>query len=110
MDGFWIQDPTADSNSASSEGIFVFTSSPGVAVGDSVLVSGTVNDFYPLATGETVSTTSNLSITEIGSPTTIVLSHGNALPAPEVITPTTLPSTYAPDLGGGNIESPSAPG
>jgi predicted extracellular nuclease len=74
--GFWIQDPTADSSSATSEGIFVFTSSPGVAVGDSVLVSGTVNDFYPLATGETVSTTSNLSITEIGSPTTIVLSHG----------------------------------
>jgi uncharacterized protein len=103
--GFWIQDPTADSSSATSEGIFVFTSSPGVAVGDSVLVSGTVNDFYPLATGETVSTTSNLSITEIGSPTTIVLSHGNALPAPEVIGPSTVPSTYAPDLGGGNIEA-----
>jgi predicted extracellular nuclease len=103
--GFWMQDPTADSSSATSEGIFVFTSSPGVAVGDSVLVSGTVNDFYPLATGETVSTTSNLSITEIGSATTIVLSHGNALPAPEVIGPSTMPSTYAPDLGGGNIEA-----
>jgi predicted extracellular nuclease len=82
----------------------VFTSSPGVAVGDSVLVSGTVNDFYPLNTGETVSTTSNLSITEIGSPTTIVLLHANALPAPAVITPTTVPSTYAPDLGGADIE------
>ena len=105
--GFFIQDPSPDSSSATSEGIFVFTSSPGVAVGDSVLVSGTVNDFYPLNTGETVSTTSNLSVTEIGSPTTIVLSHGNPLPAPEVITPTTLPSTYAPDLGGGNIESTS---
>jgi uncharacterized protein len=103
--GFFLQDPSPDSNSATSEGIFVFTSSPGVAVGDSVLVSGTVNDFYPLNTGETVSTTSNLSVTEIGSPTTIVLSHGNPLPAPEVITASTLPSTYAPDLGGGNIES-----
>jgi predicted extracellular nuclease len=104
--GFFIQDPTADSSAATSEGIFVFTSSaPTVAAGDSVLVSGTVNDFYPLATGETVSTTSNLSITEISSPTTIVLSHGNALPAAELITPTTVPSTYAPDLGGGNIES-----
>jgi uncharacterized protein len=105
--GFWIQDPSADSNSATSEGIFVFSSSPGVAVGDSVLVSGTVNDFYPLNTGETVSTTSNLSVTEIGSPTTIVLSHGNALPAPEVIGASTVPSTYAPDLGGGNIEATS---
>jgi predicted extracellular nuclease len=103
--GFFMQDPSADSSSATSEGIFVFSSSPGVAIGDSVLVSGTVNDFYPLNTGETVSTTSNLSVTEIGSPTTIVLSHGNALPAPEVITPTTLPSTYAPDLGGADIEA-----
>jgi uncharacterized protein len=105
--GFWIQDPSPDPNGATSEGIFVFTSSPGVTMGDSVLVSGTVNDFYPLASGETVSTTSNLSITEIGSPTTIVLSHGNALPAPEAIGPSTLPSIYAPDLGGGNIEATS---
>jgi len=106
--GFWIQDPSPDANGATSEGIFVFTSSsPTVSVGDSVLVSGTVNDFYPLNTGETVSTTSNLSVTEIGSPTTIVLSHGNPVPAPEVITPTTVPSTYAPDLGGGNIEATS---
>ncbi len=103
--GFWIQDPDPDSNPATSEGIFVFTSSPGVAVGDSVLVSGTVKDFYPLGSGETVSTTSNLSGTEIDSPTTSVLSHGNALPAPEMITPTSEPDTYAPDLGGGNIES-----
>jgi predicted extracellular nuclease len=104
--GFFLQDPAPDANSTTSEGIFVFTSSaPTVAVGDSVLVSGTVNDFYPLNTGETVSSTSNLSVTEIGSATTIVLSHGDPLPAPEVITPTTVPSTYAPDLGGANIES-----
>src|SRR6202000_3290462 len=86
--GYWIQDPEPDSDPATSEGIFVFTSSPGVAVGDSVLVSGTVKDFYPLASGETVSTTSNLSVTEIGTPSVIVLSHDNELPAPEVISPT----------------------
>jgi predicted extracellular nuclease len=78
--GFYIQDPTPDTNPATSEGILAFTSSPGVAVGDSVLVSGTVKDFYPLSSGETVTTTSNLSVTEIDTPTTIVLSHGNALP------------------------------
>jgi predicted extracellular nuclease len=44
-------------------------------------------------------------VTEIGTPTVIVLSHGNALPAPEVIGPSTVPDTYAPDLGGSNIES-----
>src|SRR6202012_5841705 len=50
-------------------------------------------------------TTAQLSVTEIDSPTAIVLSTGNALPAAEVISPTTVPDTYAPDLGGGNIES-----
>jgi predicted extracellular nuclease len=102
--GYWIQDPTPDANPATSEGIFVFTA-PTVAVGDSVLVSGKVSDFYPLSSGESLSSTSNLSITEIGTATTIKLSSGNALPAPLVILPTTVPDTYAPDLGGGNIES-----
>jgi hypothetical protein len=104
--GFWIQDPNPDADAATSEGVFVFTSStPTVAVGDSVLVSGKVSDFYPLSSGESLSTTSNLSITEIGSPDVTVLSHGNALPAPVVLGPDTVPDAYAPDLGGGNIES-----
>lgn len=102
--GFWLQDTTPDANAATSEGIFVFTSAPTVVAGDDVLVSGTVQDFYPLNSGETVSTTTNLSVTEISSPTTVVRSHGNLLPTPELITPTTVPDVYAPDLGGGNIE------
>ncbi len=104
--GFWIQDPNPDSNPATSEGIFVFTSSaPTVSAGDSVLVSGKVSEFYPLASGDTVATTSNLSITEIDDPSVITLSAGNPLPAPIVLDPATVPGTYAPDLGGGNIES-----
>jgi uncharacterized protein len=103
--GYWIQDPDPDSSAATSEGIFVFTSSPGVAVGDSVLVSGTVRDFYPLSSGDSVATTSNLSVTEIGTPSVIVRSHDDALPAPEVIGPSTVPDTYAPDLNGANIEA-----
>src|SRR6185437_7869260 len=104
--GYWIQDPNPDSNPATSEGIFVFTSSaPAVAPGDSVLVSGKVQEFYPLASGDTVATTSNLSITEIDQTSASVVSSGNALPAPIVLGPDTVPGTYAPDLGGGNIES-----
>ena len=104
--GYWIQDPDPDSDPATSEAVFVYTSSaPSVAVGDSVLVSGKVEQFYQLASGDTTSTTSNLSVTEIGSPTEVTLSSGNALPAAIVLTPTTVPDTYAPDLGGGNIES-----
>ncbi len=104
--GFWIQDPDPDSNPATSEGIFVFTgSAPAASPGDSVLVSGKVSEFYPLASGDTVATTSNLSITEIDDPTVITVSAGNPLPAPIVLDPGTVPDTYAPDLGGGNIES-----
>jgi predicted extracellular nuclease len=103
--GFWMQDPNPDNNPATSEGVFVYTSSkPTVSPGDSVLVSGHVSDYYSLSSGETLSSTSSLSVTEIGSPTVTVLSSGNALPAPIVITPTTVPDTYAPYLGGGNIE------
>jgi hypothetical protein len=110
--GYWIQDPSPDSNPATSEGIFVFTSSaPTVTTGDSVLVTGKVQEFYPLASGDTVATTSNLSITEIDQTGVSVVSSGNALPAPIVLGPTTVPDTYAPDLGGGNIEStPIQPG
>lgn len=104
--GYWIQDPNPDADPATSEAVFVYTSSaPAVAVGDSVLVSGKVEQYYPLASGDTDATTSNLSTTEIGSPTEITLSTGNALPAPIVITPATVPSTYAPDLGNASIEN-----
>jgi predicted extracellular nuclease len=101
--GFWFQDPNADNDPATSEGMFVF-GAPSVAIGDSVLVSGKVSDFYPLASGDTVTATSNLSVTEIGTATTSVLSHGNTLPGPVTLTPTTVPAQYAPDLDNGNIE------
>lgn len=104
--GYWIQDPNPDSDAATSEAVFVYTSSaPTVAVGDSVLVSGKVEQYYPLASGDTAATTSNLSTTEIAGPTAITVSTGNALPAPIVITPSTVPSTYAPDLGNASIEN-----
>ncbi len=47
--GFWIQDPAPDADPATSEGVFVFTSSTpqGVAVGDEVSVSGTVSSTSP---------------------------------------------------------------
>ena len=104
-EGFWMQDATPDDDPASSEGIFVYTGSkPTVSPGDSVLVSGTVSDYYALASGESLSNTSSLSVTEISKPSVMTVSSGNALPAPVVLGPTTVPNTYAPNLGGGNIE------
>ncbi|WP_395702671.1 endonuclease/exonuclease/phosphatase family protein [Aquabacterium sp.] len=56
--GFYLQDPTPDANPATSEGIFVFTNSaPSVAVGDAVLVSGTVTEFRPGGDATSLTTT-----------------------------------------------------
>lgn len=104
--GFWIQQAQPDTTRTSaSSGVFVFTSSATVAVGDDVLVTGKVSDFYPLASGETLATTSSLSITEIAPTLVTKLSSGNQLPAPLLITPTTVPDSYVPATDSGNVES-----
>ncbi|MFH8898790.1 endonuclease/exonuclease/phosphatase family protein [Streptomyces coeruleorubidus] len=91
--GFWIQDPDPDADPATSEGVFVFTSSTpkGVAVGDSVTVSGTVSEYVP---GGTAS--GNQSLTEITKPTTTVVSSGNRLPAATTVDARSVPAAYAP--------------
>src|SRR5262245_49206215 len=84
--GFWMQDPTADADPLTSEGIFVFmgSTSPAVVSGDSVLVSGRISEFRP-ATG-------SQSLTEIGGTVaTIKLTSGNALPA---AIPVSLPDVF----------------
>ena len=80
--GFYLQDPNPDANVATSEGVFVFTSSaPTVTVGDSIKVNGTVSEFRP---GGSDGLT-NLTTTEIVSPAITFVSSGNALPAPVVL-------------------------
>lgn len=76
--GFYLQDPTGDGNTATSDAIFVFTNStPTVSVGAEVRVQGTVSEFIPGG-----ASTGNLSITQIsGNPTITTLSTGNALPS-----------------------------
>ena len=80
--GFYLQDPNPDANIATSEGIFVFTSTaPTVKVGDSITVTGTVSEFT--AGG---ASTGNLSTTQIGGTLTIaILSSNNALPSATII-------------------------
>ncbi|MEU6772954.1 endonuclease/exonuclease/phosphatase family protein [Streptomyces sp. NPDC046759] len=90
--GFWIQDPTPDDDPATSEGVFVFTSStPKVAVGDSVTVTGTVSEYVPGG-----ASTGNQSLTEITKPTITTVSTGNPVPAPVVIDEDSVPDAYAP--------------
>ncbi|MEY9990429.1 putative extracellular nuclease [Streptomyces sp. V4I8] len=88
--GFWIQDPNPDADPATSEGVFVFTSSvPKAAVGDSVLVSGTVSEYVPGG-----ASSGNQSLTEITKPTVTVVSSGNAVPAATVVDEDSVPDRY----------------
>lgn len=74
--GFWMEAPSPDGDEATSEGLYVYiASAPDASVGDRVVVTGTVTEYYPggYATG-------NLPITEISSPTVEVIAHGQPLP------------------------------
>ena len=59
--GFYMQDPNADANDATSEAIYVYTgSAPEQIVGDEVVVAGTVSEYRA---GD-----NNLTLTEITDP------------------------------------------
>jgi predicted extracellular nuclease len=83
--GFFIQTPDAnvDANSETSEGIFVFTSTPppaDAAVGNLVQVTATVTEFIPSQEP------GSAPLTELTFAATSLLSTGNPLPAPIVLT------------------------
>ena len=70
--GYFLQDPDGDGNIATSDGIFVSTTSDVVSVGDKVTVTGTV--------------TENSTRTQIGTVTAqTVVSSGNTLPVTKVL-------------------------
>jgi uncharacterized protein len=85
--GFWMQDPAPDSDPATSDGLFVFTSStPTVNVGDDVLVDGTVAEFRPgndpvnLTTTELTAPHVTVQATGVPVPVTLVGPGGRAAP------------------------------
>ena len=70
--GYYLQDALGDNDARTSNAVFVFTGiAPAVVIGDGVNVSGTVGEFRAGA---------GLSVTQIGTATTTVVSSGNALP------------------------------
>ncbi|PPS39837.1 endonuclease/exonuclease/phosphatase family protein [Chroococcidiopsis sp. TS-821] len=103
--GFYIQDATGDGNEATSDGIFIFTSSaPNVAVGDAVLASGIVGEFRPGGANS-----GNLTTTQISGASFNILSRGNALPEATIIgiegrKPPT--ERIYGNAVGGNVENP----
>jgi predicted extracellular nuclease len=101
--GFWLQDPEPDADPATSEGVFVFTGSttPGVQPGDALIVTATVDEFYPDAS-PAVSVL--LSSTELTGAKWTIVSAGNQLPAAEVLGADTVPVAFTAQPGG-DIES-----
>ncbi|MFZ3571287.1 endonuclease/exonuclease/phosphatase family protein [Streptomyces sp. BH097] len=89
--GFWFQDTSPDADPATSEGVFVFTSStPTVKAGDAVTVSATVSEYVPGG-----ASSGNQSLTELTKPTVTVNSSGNPVPV-TTISATSVPAAYAP--------------
>ncbi|MGH3483603.1 MAG: lamin tail domain-containing protein [Nocardioidaceae bacterium] len=101
--GFWMQDATPDANPATSEGIFVFTSSaPAVHVGDAVTVSASVQEFRPGS-----SSNANLATTELSGATVTVVSTSNPLPAATLVGPDgrVPPGAVVDDDANGSVET-----
>ncbi|MEV6523926.1 lamin tail domain-containing protein [Longispora sp. NPDC051575] len=101
--GFWFQDPCPDANPATSEGVYVFTNTAGAAVvGQDVAVGGTVTEYR---SGGATST--NLSVTEIATPTVSVVASGKPVPAPTVIGAggRVPPATVVDDDATGDVET-----
>ncbi|MGJ4730866.1 pre-peptidase C-terminal domain-containing protein, partial [Luteimonas sp. SDU101] len=83
--GFFLQSAPGedDGDPATSEGVFVFTSTTppeSAAVGNRVLVQGTVEEYVPAADPH------QLPLTEIVDASVVALSAGHALPAPVALT------------------------
>ncbi|MFJ8042557.1 endonuclease/exonuclease/phosphatase family protein [Kitasatospora sp. NPDC096147] len=99
--GFWFQDPNPDADPATSEGLFVYTGSadPTVKVGDSVLVTGKVAEYYPAFSA------GGQSLTQLSGPSIAVVSSNNPVPAPFVLNDRSIPAAYTPDAAGGSIEA-----
>ncbi|MGW4895468.1 lamin tail domain-containing protein [Kitasatospora sp. NPDC004240] len=95
--GFWIQDPNPDADPATSEGLFVYTggANPTVKVGDSVLVTGKVTEYYPNFNG------GSQSLTQLTNPAVTVVSSGNPVPAPVVVDTRNIPGRYSPQVPAG---------
>ncbi|HEX2036947.1 MAG TPA: endonuclease/exonuclease/phosphatase family protein [Chloroflexota bacterium] len=114
--GFYLQDPLPDGDPATSEGIFVFTSSaPAVSVGDDVRASGPVAEFRPgcdpSGCAPSESAFDNLTTSQIGAtgrPATVtVVSSANPTPSPVVIGAggRVPPATVIEDDAGGDVET-----
>ena len=71
--GYYIQDPTGDNNTATSDGIFIYNTATDVNVGDHVRVRGTAGEFNGLTQISLVSQVWVCSTGETITPTEVTL-------------------------------------
>ncbi|MCE3288259.1 MAG: hypothetical protein K0R83_271, partial [Caulobacter sp.] len=93
--GYWIQDPNGDGDRNTSDGIYVFTSTPvgpEIVVGNLIRVSATVSEFAPGGAA-------NLTLTELVTVTaTTVLATNQTLPTAVIIGDTANGADVTPAL------------
>ncbi|WP_399065712.1 endonuclease/exonuclease/phosphatase family protein [Streptomyces winkii] len=103
--GFWLQDPKPDDDPATSEGIFVYTAgeTPDVKEGDSIQISGKVDEFYP--GGEKAGGQSVTQLTD--AKWKAASKKKQKLPKAVALNAERVPDAYVPEGKGddGNIES-----
>ena len=96
--GFFLQDPAGDGNSATSDGLFVFRNGTALstfALGDNVSVTGAISEY------KSVSDTGLFTITELTLSSYSITSHTNPLPAAVELNPPYVrgsSTNYADDL------------
>lgn len=93
LGGFYLQGQIADSDSATSEGVFVFdasSASPDVSIGDQLMVEGTVNEHLGetqiSATQITIIGTGNLQAVDVNLPADLERYEGMLVRLPQALT------------------------
>jgi len=83
--GYYIQDATGDGNPATSDGIFVYSATPTVNVGDLLRITGSVSEYY-----------NQTQITPSSASTVLTCNTGQTIAALELTLPAVAPKNYEP--------------
>jgi len=89
--GYYIQEPTADADPLTSNGIFVYNTAVAVNVGDRVRVTGLITEFATPTGGDTLT---ELTPTSPASSNVLLCSTGNTIAPTEVTLPVTAVSDF----------------
>ena len=90
-DGYYIQEPNADADPLTSNGIFVYNTAVAVNVGDRVRVTGLITEFATPTGGDTLT---ELTPTSPASSNVLLCSTGNTIAPTEVTLPVTAVSDF----------------